>query len=58
MKQLGGRSHWGKHFTLTPDDLERMYGANYETFKRIREDLDPTGLLENTLIRNLFPRSR
>jgi L-gulonolactone oxidase len=55
MKQLGGRPHWGKHFTLTPDDLTRMYGANYDTFKQIRHQLDPTGLFENTLIRNLFP---
>lgn len=56
MKQLGGRPHWGKHFTLTPDDLTRMYGADYETFKEIRDELDPSGLFENTLIRNLFPR--
>ena len=56
MKELGGRPHWGKHFTLTPDDMTKMYGANYETFKRIRRELDPTGLFENTLIRNLFPR--
>jgi len=56
MKQLGGRPHWGKHFTLTPDDLTRMYGANYENFKAVRHELDPTGLFENSLIRNLFPR--
>ena len=56
MKELGGRPHWGKHFTLVPDDLTRMYGGNYVTFKRIRAELDPTGLFENTLIRNLFPR--
>jgi alditol oxidase len=54
MKELGGRPHWGKHFTLTPEELTRMYGSNYETFKRIRMELDPTGLFENTLIRNLF----
>jgi FAD/FMN-containing dehydrogenase len=54
MKELGGRPHWGKHFTLTPEDLTRMYGHNYETFKRIRMELDPRGLFENTLIRNLF----
>ena len=57
MKELGGRPHWGKHFTLTPDDLTKMYGANYEKFKTIRNELDPTGLFENTLIRNLFPRT-
>jgi FAD/FMN-containing dehydrogenase len=57
MKQLGGRPHWGKHFTLTPDDLTRMYGADYETFKTIRNELDPNGLFENSLIRNLFPRT-
>jgi FAD/FMN-containing dehydrogenase len=57
MKQFGGRPHWGKHFTLTPDDLTKMYGADYEKFKTIRNELDPTGLFENTLIRNLFPRT-
>jgi FAD/FMN-containing dehydrogenase len=56
MKQLGGRPHWGKHFTLTPEELSKMYGADYEKFKAIRNELDPTGLFENTLIRNLFPR--
>lgn len=54
MKQLDGRPHWGKHFTLSPDELTRMYGADYEMFKRIREELDPNGVFENTLIRNLF----
>lgn len=57
MKQLGGRPHWGKHFTLTPDDLTTMYGPSYEKFKAIRNALDPSGLFENTLIRNLFPRT-
>ena len=57
MKQFGGRPHWGKHFTLTPDDLTKMYGADYEKFKAIRNELDPTGTFENTLIRNLFPRT-
>jgi len=57
MKQFGGRPHWGKHFTLTPDDLTKMYGASYEKFKAIRNELDPSGLFENTLIRNLFPRT-
>jgi FAD/FMN-containing dehydrogenase len=55
MKQFDGRPHWGKHFTLTPDDLTRMYGSAYETFKKIRKELDPAGVFENTLIRNLFP---
>jgi FAD/FMN-containing dehydrogenase len=58
MKQFGGRPHWGKHFTLTPQELEQMYGENYTTFKRIRAELDPTGLFENSLIRNLFPHPK
>jgi hypothetical protein len=39
------------------EDLTKMYGADYEKFKAIRNELDPVGLFENTLIRNLFPRT-
>jgi len=53
MKDLGGRPHWGKHFTLTPQDLNAMY-PRYDRFKEIRRELDPHNVFSNTLINYLF----
>jgi FAD/FMN-containing dehydrogenase len=54
MRRLGGRPHWGKCFSLTRKDLEAMYPDSYETFRRIRKELDPRGVFANELIQHLF----
>lgn len=43
------RFHWGKHFSLTPSDMERLY-PRYKDFLRIRSELDPSGLFLNKLM--------
>jgi L-gulonolactone oxidase len=54
-KAFGGRPHWGKHFTLTRREVQEMYPDTYDTFARIRQELDPKGVFGNTLLRELFP---
>ena len=54
-KFFGGRTHWGKHFTLTRREVQEMYPDTYDTFARIRKELDPKGVFGNTLLRELFP---
>jgi L-gulono-1,4-lactone dehydrogenase len=54
MKDLGGRPHWGKHFTLRRSEVEAMYPDSYDKFRQIRKELDPKGVFANTLIHQLF----
>ena len=54
MKDLGGRPHWGKHFTLRRSEVEAMYPDSYEKFRQIRKQLDPQGVFTNTLLSQLF----
>ncbi len=54
MKDFGGRPHWGKHFSLTRSEVEAMYPDSYDTFRQIRQQLDPHGVFGNTLLRDLF----
>ncbi len=54
MRSLGGRPHWGKHFSLTRDDLERMYPQTFATFVQARRQFDPNGVFLNSLLRSLF----
>ena len=53
-KAFGGRTHWGKHFTLTRREVQEMYPDTYDTFARLRKELDPKGVFGNTLLRELF----
>ena len=54
MKSLGGRPHWGKHFTMTRDEMAAIYPGAYEKFSAIRADLDPDNVFANSLIHQLF----
>ena len=54
MRRLGGRPHWGKLFSLTREDVKAMYPDSYETFSRIRKQLDPRGVFANELLQQLF----
>src|SRR5262245_48744237 len=54
MKDLGGRPHWGKHFSLRRSEVEAMYPDSYDKFCQIRKELDPKGVFTNTLIHQLF----
>jgi FAD/FMN-containing dehydrogenase len=54
MKDLGGRPHWGKHFSLRRSEVEAMYGDSLDQFRKLRKQLDPKGVFSNTLLREFF----
>jgi FAD/FMN-containing dehydrogenase len=53
MKELGGRSHWGKHANVTADEVRSMYPRHAE-FVAFRRQRDPDGVFLNTLLRDWF----
>jgi FAD/FMN-containing dehydrogenase len=54
MKSLGGRPHWGKHFTMTRDEIRTMYPDTFLEFADLRSNWDPAGVFANSLIHQLF----
>ncbi len=53
-RELGGRPHWGKHYNLTRQDIEGMYGDNHARFVEIRREMDPDGVFLNSFLERLF----
>ena len=49
MRELGGRPHWGKVFTATPDQLAATY-PGWADFVALRQRLDPENRLVNPFI--------
>ncbi|MET8803371.1 D-arabinono-1,4-lactone oxidase [Streptomyces sp. NPDC004546] len=49
LRELGGRPHWGKAHTATEGVLAPLY-PEWETFQRVRSDLDPQGRFTNDFI--------
>src|SRR5262249_3908783 len=54
LKALDGRPHWGKHHSLTRREVEAMYSDSFDTFRKVRRDLDPKGVFGNTLLQQFF----
>ncbi len=54
MRTLGGRPHWGKHFSLTREDLVRMYPTTHDTFVQTRRRFDPNDVFLNSFLNPLF----
>lgn len=50
LERLDGRAHWGKHVFMTPDHLRAQY-PRWDAFRRMREALDPRGVLTNDFSR-------
>lgn len=45
MRDLGGKPHWAKNFaTVQVEDIEAMYGADLDTWRRVRDEADPEGM--------------
>jgi D-arabinono-1,4-lactone oxidase len=44
MKDMGGRPHWAKNFETYRSDIETMYGPSLDTFRRVRDQVDPRGM--------------
>ena len=49
----GGRPHWAKRHTLTPEDVLRLYPMA-QRWGEVRKQVDPTGKFLNTHLRQLF----
>jgi len=52
--RYGGRTHWGKTHFLGRTNLTEIYGDNFHTFLKLRDQLDPNGLFLNEHLRHLF----
>jgi L-gulonolactone oxidase len=48
-----GRPHWGKMHTLKAEDLAKLYPM-WESFLKVREQLDPKGRFMNKHLQELF----
>ncbi|KAK3367077.1 D-arabinono-1,4-lactone oxidase-domain-containing protein [Lasiosphaeria ovina] len=44
MRDLGGRPHWAKTFSVAPDEFAAWYGDDFASFRRVRDAVDPNGL--------------
>lgn len=53
LKRYGGRPHWGKMHSQTPDSLALLY-PNWADFHRLRKQLDPHGMFLNDYLTRLF----
>jgi hypothetical protein len=52
--RLGGRPHWGQRFWMSAAQLRTIYGeANVQQFIDARRRLDPQGVFDNALTREL-----
>jgi len=59
MIDLGGRPHWGKENAVSSAATMRaQYGENYDTFRAMRDRLDPTGVFRNAYLDRFFPQSQ
>ncbi|KAK4453375.1 sugar 1,4-lactone oxidase [Podospora aff. communis PSN243] len=44
MRDLGGKPHWAKSFTVSQEDFAAWYGKDFAQWKRIRDSSDPEGM--------------
>ncbi|SPQ23600.1 fe86fa6d-d28e-4bc4-b0e2-1abc7e73b9ef [Thermothielavioides terrestris] len=44
MRDLGGRPHWAKTFTVSPDEFASWYGDDWRAFRQVRDAVDPEGM--------------
>ena len=54
LKDLGGRPHWGKCYSLTQNEARRLYPGSFDAFKAIRKKYDPNGVFSNEFLNQLF----
>jgi D-arabinono-1,4-lactone oxidase len=44
MRDLGGKPHWAKAFTVTPEEFAKWYGNDWVQFCKVRDEVDPEGM--------------
>jgi L-gulonolactone oxidase len=52
-KKYNGRPHWGKEFTMDKNYLHQQY-EKMADFKKLKEEMDPSGKFENKFISDLL----
>ncbi len=55
LRAMGGRVHLVKSVCADADDLRGMYGSRLDAFFRLKQRLDPTGVLRNEFLERTFP---
>ncbi|GAA2124864.1 alditol oxidase [Streptomyces synnematoformans] len=55
LSPFGARPHWGKLFTMRPQDVSGLY-ERYEDAQRLMARLDPAGKFRNEFVERYFPR--
>jgi decaprenylphospho-beta-D-ribofuranose 2-oxidase len=55
LRAIGGRVHLVKSVCADADDLRSMYGTRLDAFFRLKQELDPTGVLRNEFLERTFP---
>lgn len=55
MSKYGGRPHWGKEFRISPETLRTRY-PKWDEFKKVMLELDPNGMFQNVMTRQLFEK--
>jgi D-arabinono-1,4-lactone oxidase len=44
MRDLGGKPHWAKTFTVTPNEFATWYADDWRQFCKVRDEADPEGM--------------
>lgn len=44
MRDLGGRPHWAKTFSVSPEEFAGWYGDDWARFRQVRDESDPDGM--------------
>ncbi|KAH7118426.1 D-arabinono-1,4-lactone oxidase-domain-containing protein, partial [Dactylonectria macrodidyma] len=44
LKNFGGRPHWAKNVRIYRPEIEAFYGKDLESFRAVRNDVDPQGM--------------
>jgi FAD/FMN-containing dehydrogenase len=52
-RRAEGRPHWGKRHSRTSPELAQIY-PQYESFRNLRDRLDPDGKFLNAYLRSMF----
>jgi FAD/FMN-containing dehydrogenase len=52
-QKYGGRPHWGKLNSFSGKQFNEAY-ARWDDFKKIRQEMDPKGLLLNDYLKSVF----
>ncbi|KAK3336658.1 D-arabinono-1,4-lactone oxidase-domain-containing protein [Cercophora scortea] len=44
MRDLGGKPHWAKSFTVSPSEFAEWYGEDFAQWRKVRDASDPEGM--------------